>query len=72
MEEEAEYNRATTRTSLYIPRVAYRKIKEIAIADDRRPHDVIMEGIDLVLAKYGFPSVAKLKKEALRGPSGER
>jgi hypothetical protein len=29
---------------------------------DAKPHDVIMEGIDLVLAKYGFPSVADLKK----------
>ena len=25
-------------------------------------HDVIMEGIDLVLAKYGFPSLAEFKK----------
>jgi hypothetical protein len=53
------------RTSLYIPRAAYRKVKEIAIASDRRPHDVIMEGIDLVLAKYGCPSLAKLTADSI-------
>jgi hypothetical protein len=30
--------------------------------EDRKPHDVIMEGVDLVLAKYGFPSLAEFKK----------
>jgi hypothetical protein len=50
-------------TSIYVPKTAYRKIRDIATMGDRRPHDVIMEGIDLVLAKYGFPSVAELTKE---------
>src|ERR1022692_3356780 len=38
-------------TSIYVPKVAYRKIREIANTEDRKPHDVIMEGVDLVLAK---------------------
>jgi hypothetical protein len=50
-------------TSIYVPKTAYRKIRDIATMGDRRPHDVIMEGVDLVLAKYGFPSVAELIKE---------
>ena len=49
-------------TSIYVPKGAYRKIREIALTGDRKPHDVIMEGIDLVLAKYGFPSLADFKK----------
>jgi hypothetical protein len=49
-------------TSIYVPKVAYRKIREIAVIRDAKPHDIIMEGIDLVLAKYGHPSVADLKK----------
>lgn len=49
-------------TSIYVPKVAYRKIREIANTEDRKPHDVIMEGIDLVLAKYGYPSLAEFKK----------
>jgi hypothetical protein len=48
-------------TSIYVPKVAYRKIREIALIGDRRPHDVIMQGIDLVLEKHGFPSIAELK-----------
>jgi hypothetical protein len=49
-------------TSIYVPKVAYRKIREIAVTRDAKPHDIIMEGIDLVLAKYGHPSIADLKK----------
>jgi hypothetical protein len=49
-------------TSIYVPKVAYRKIREIANTEDRKPHDVIMEGVDLLLAKYGFPSLAEFKK----------
>jgi hypothetical protein len=36
--------------SIYVPKVAYRKIREIANTEDRKPHDVLMEGVDLVLA----------------------
>ena len=50
-------------TSIYVPKLAYRKIRDIANSRDCKPHDVIMEGIDLVLRKYGFPSIAELKKE---------
>jgi hypothetical protein len=49
-------------TSIYVPKAAYRRIREIANTEDRKPHDVIMEGVDLVLAKYGFPSLAEFKK----------
>ena len=49
-------------TSIYVPKPAYRKIREIAVAGDRKTHDVIIEGIDLVLAKYGFPTVAEIRK----------
>jgi hypothetical protein len=51
-------------TSIYVPKLAYRKIRDIANSRDCKPHDVIMEGIDLVLRKYGFPSIAELKKES--------
>jgi hypothetical protein len=49
-------------TSIYVPKAAYRKIREIANTEDRKPHDVIMQGIDMVLAKYGFPSLAEYKR----------
>jgi hypothetical protein len=49
-------------TSIYLPKVAYRRIREIAAARDVRPHDIIVEGVDMVLAKHGYPSVAELKR----------
>lgn len=45
-------------TSLYLPSEAQRAIKEIAFQFDKRPHDLYIEGINLMLAKYGKPPVA--------------
>jgi hypothetical protein len=39
------------------------KIRDIASSEDRRRHDLIMEGVDLVLKKYGFPSLTNFKKK---------
>ena len=46
-------------TSLYLPPEAQRAIKEIAFQFDRRPHDLYIEGINMMLAKYGKPPVKK-------------
>jgi hypothetical protein len=48
-------------TSIYVPRPAYQKLREIAFTQERKVHDVIMEGIDAVLQRYGHPSIAELK-----------
>lgn len=50
-------------TSIYVDRAVMRKLREIALASDRRPHDLIMEGIDLVLEKHGFPSGAEISRK---------
>lgn len=47
-------------TSLYLPKAVHRTIAEIALAQDRKPHAIMLEGLDLVLRKYGHPSVAEL------------
>jgi hypothetical protein len=41
------------RVTLYIPKAAYRFVKQTALDHDMKAHDVLMEGVDLVLAKYG-------------------
>lgn len=46
-------------TSLYLPPETQRAIKEIAFQYDRRPHDLYIEGINMMLAKYGKPPVKK-------------
>jgi hypothetical protein len=48
-------------TSIYIPRPAHRKLREIAYTTEVKIHDLIMEGIDAVLIKHGHPPLAKLK-----------
>jgi hypothetical protein len=40
------------------PKAAYRQIRETAVTGDRKPHDVIMDGVDLVPAN-GFPFLAE-------------
>ena len=42
----------------------YQKLREIAFTQDRKVHDIIMEGIDAALQKYGHPAIAALKEGA--------
>jgi hypothetical protein len=49
------------RTSIYLPKPVYRRLKEIALTTDQKVHDLFMEGIDATLRKYGHPGVSELK-----------
>ena len=51
-------------TSIYVPRPVYQKLREIAFTQERKVHDIIMEGIDAALQKYGHPGIATLKDGA--------
>jgi len=55
-------------TSVYLPQPVYRKLREIAFTTDQKIHDVIMEGIDAALRKYGHPGVTELKKGSGKVP----
>jgi len=48
-------------TSVYLPKPAHRKLKEIAFHTDKKVHDLIMEGIDEVLNRHGHPTSGELK-----------
>jgi hypothetical protein len=48
-------------TSIYLSKPVVRELKRIALEFDRKPHDVLIEAINLVLAKYGRPSIADLE-----------
>jgi len=48
-------------TSVYLPKPVYKKLREIAFTTDQKIHDVIIEGIDQALRRYGHPSVAELR-----------
>jgi hypothetical protein len=41
-------------TSFYADEKVFRLLKEIAIVEGCRPHDVIMEGVRLVFKRYGY------------------
>lgn len=41
------------KVSLYVPKAAHKFLKQVALDMDRRPHDLFMEGVDLVLKQHG-------------------
>ena len=47
-------------TTLYLDKAVRKVIKEIALHFDRKPHDLYLEGIELMLAHYGRPSLKEL------------
>lgn len=61
--DDAKTSRRLQHTSLYLTPEVRRAIKEIAFQYDRKPHDLYMEGIDLMLAKYGKPTSGELNKK---------
>jgi hypothetical protein len=62
--------RGVLHTSIYIDKRVQRVIREIAFVYDLRPHDIYLEGIDLVLKRYGRPSIAEIAGNAGRGSDG--
>jgi len=46
-------------TSIYLPKAIHRKLKEVAFTTDQKIHDVILEGIDAVLRKYGHDGMKR-------------
>jgi hypothetical protein len=46
-------------TSVYVPKPAYRKLREIAFTKEIKIHDLIMDGIDAVLQQNGHPPMVK-------------
>jgi hypothetical protein len=59
---------ATTRknrphTILYLGKKVQRVIKEIALQYDRKPHDVCLEGINLMLTQYGRRLINDILKD---------
>lgn len=53
------YEKAT----VYLPRAAAKRLKQMALDHDRRVNDFLQEGVDLMLAKYGQPSLKELSEK---------
>lgn len=50
----------TVRYTAYLPKRVYRQLKELAYTHDRKMHDFVLEGIDLVFREHGVPSIREL------------
>ena len=48
--------------SLYLDKKVQRVIKEVALHYDKKPHDLYLEAIDLMLTHYGRASIKDLSK----------
>jgi hypothetical protein len=48
--------------SLYLAKPVQRVLKKIAADLDRKPHDLLVEGVELVLARYGKPTIADIER----------
>lgn len=46
-------------TSVYIPRAAHERLREIAFHERKKIHDLIMEGIDATIAARGHSESAR-------------
>ena len=54
---------AKSHTTIYLSKRVLLELRRIALDFDRKPHDLLIEGVDFVLKKYGRGSVAELSKE---------
>ena len=41
------------KVTVYLPKPVYRFIKQTALELDCRPHDLLMQGVDLILGQHG-------------------
>jgi hypothetical protein len=48
------------RVGLYLPKAVAKEIKFVAFTHDRKAHDIYLEAVDMVLKKYGRPSIRDL------------
>tara|TARA_R110002051_G_scaffold235539_2_gene297013 strand:+ start:307 stop:591 length:285 start_codon:yes stop_codon:yes gene_type:complete len=51
------------KATVYMPRQALKLIKQMALDQDKRVNDLLQEGVDLMLSRYGQPS---LKEQDLK------
>ena len=49
--------------TVYVPKAAAKRIKQMALDHDRRVNDFLQEGVDLMLAKYGQPSLEDFEQK---------
>lgn len=54
--------KAYEKATVYLPRAAAKRLKQMALDNDRRVNDFLREGVDLMLMKYGQPSLQEFEE----------
>jgi hypothetical protein len=49
-------------TTIYLDPRVLKEIRRVALDYDRKPHDLLIEGVNMMLAHYGRPSVADITR----------
>jgi hypothetical protein len=57
----APASKAYEKATVYLPRAAAKRLKQMALDHDKRVNDLLQEGVDLMLAKYGQPSLKEFE-----------
>ncbi|SOC89922.1 hypothetical protein SAMN05421890_4911 [Ensifer adhaerens] len=48
---------ALEKATVYLPKAAMKRIKQMALDHDKRINDLLQEGVELMLARYGQPTL---------------
>ena len=51
------------RYTAYLPKPVYRQLKELAYTHDRKMHDFVLEGLDMVFREHGLRSIHELMSQ---------
>jgi hypothetical protein len=49
------------KATVYLPKAAMKRLKQMALDQDKRINDLLQEGVELMLAKYGQPSLKEFE-----------
>lgn len=52
---------AYQKMTVYVPKPAYKRLRQMALDHDRRINDFLQEAVDMMLEKYGQPSIREFK-----------
>jgi hypothetical protein len=47
--------------TVYVPRAAAKRLKQMALDHDKRVNDFLQEGVNMMLAKYGEPPLKEFE-----------
>ena len=57
--------KSVIKQTAYLPQLVHEQLRRLAFEERAKMHDYLMEGLDLVFAKRGLPSIDELKQNPL-------